>query len=87
MLILTRRTGETILIGHEISVTVLAIHTTEVRLGISAPKAIAVHREEVAERIAKQMAAAQPRCAYCGTPRPAGSECTNDLCLTHGDPK
>lgn len=86
MLILTRRCGETIMIGNDIAVTVLGIRASEVRLGVTAPKEIAVHREEVAERIAQQMAAAQPRCAYCGTPRPAGSECTNGLCLTHGQP-
>ena len=51
MLILTRHPSESILIGPDVIVTVLAIRGTQVRLGISAPKAIPVHREEIAERI------------------------------------
>jgi carbon storage regulator len=54
MLILTRRVGETINIGPDISVTVLGVNGHQVRLGIAAPKDVAVHREEVAERIKRQ---------------------------------
>ncbi len=51
MLILTRRVGETILIGENVAVTVLSIKGNQVRVGIKAPKDVAVHREEVAGRI------------------------------------
>lgn len=50
MLILTRRSGETICIGADIEVTVVAINTSQVRIGIKAPKDIAVDREEIALR-------------------------------------
>jgi carbon storage regulator len=51
MLILTRRVGETVMIGQDITVTVLGVKGNQVRLGIGAPKDVAVHREEVFERI------------------------------------
>jgi carbon storage regulator len=51
MLILTRRIHETIMLGHDIQVTVLGISGTQVRLGIAAPKGIEVHREEIYNRI------------------------------------
>jgi carbon storage regulator len=51
MLILTRRPQESLVIGPDVTVTVLAVCGTQVRLGINAPKSIAVHREEVYERI------------------------------------
>ena len=51
MLTLTRKDGETIVIGNDITVTVLGIHAGQVRLGINAPRDVPVHREEVAERI------------------------------------
>ena len=51
MLILTRRVGEIVRIGDNISVTVLGVKGNQVRLGIDAPKSIPVHREEVFERI------------------------------------
>lgn len=58
MLILTRRCGETIMIGNDITVMVLGIKGNQVRIGVNAPKEVAVHREEVAEQIAKQVAMA-----------------------------
>ncbi len=51
MLILTRRVGESLRIGDEVSVTVLGIKGSQVRIGVNAPKNIAVHREEVYDRI------------------------------------
>jgi carbon storage regulator len=51
MLILTRRILETIMIGHDIEVTVLGVKGNHVRLGIKAPKSTPVHREEIYERI------------------------------------
>jgi carbon storage regulator len=54
MLILTRRVGETLMIGDEITVTVLDVKGNQVRLGINAPKSVAVHREEIYERIVQE---------------------------------
>lgn len=54
MLILTRRVGETLMIGDEVSVTVLGVKGNQVRVGINAPKDVAVHREEIYDRIQKE---------------------------------
>ena len=51
MLILTRHLGESIMIGDEVAVTILGVRGSHVRVGINAPKHIAVHREEVYERL------------------------------------
>lgn len=51
MLILTRRVGETLMIADNVTVTVLAIQGSQVRIGINAPNDVPVHREEVAQRI------------------------------------
>lgn len=54
MLILTRRVGETVMIGEDVTVTVLGVKGNQVRVGINAPKSIAVHREEIYERIKRE---------------------------------
>ena len=55
MLILTRRVGETVMIGNDITVTVLGVKGNQVRVGVNAPKEVAVHREEIYERIKREL--------------------------------
>lgn len=54
MLILTRRTGETVMIGDTVTITVLGVKGNQVRVGINAPRDVAVHREEIYERIRRE---------------------------------
>ena len=54
MLILTRRVGETVMIGDEVTITVLGVKGNQVRVGINAPKSVAVHREEIYDRIKRE---------------------------------
>jgi carbon storage regulator len=71
MLILTRRVGETLMIGDSVTVTVLGVKGNQVRIGITAPKDVAVHREEIYERIQRgDDADAKPRPAAGGLPDP-----------------
>lgn len=60
MLVLSRRLGETLIIGDDVKITVLGISGNQVRLGIAAPKNVSVHREEVYRRIQDEMGQAAP---------------------------
>ena len=59
MLILTRRIGETLIIGDNVTITVLGVKGNQVRLGVNAPKSVSVHREEIYERIQREQQGGQ----------------------------
>ncbi len=61
MLILTRRVGETVMIGNDVTVTVLGVKGNQVRVGVNAPRDVAVHREEIYERIKREEQEGAPR--------------------------
>lgn len=54
MLILTRRIGETLMVGDNVSITVLGVKGNQVRIGVNAPKEVSVHREEIYQRIQRE---------------------------------
>ncbi|MBK1720761.1 carbon storage regulator CsrA [Thiocystis violacea] len=68
MLILTRRVGETLMIGDEVTVTVLGVKGNQVRIGVNAPRDVAVHREEIYERIKREQAEAGQSANLTGHP-------------------
>ncbi len=67
MLILTRRAGETVMIGSDVTITVLGVKGNQVRIGINAPKDVAVHREEIYERIKGEQGAKDAGADSAGT--------------------
>lgn len=54
MLVLTRKVGETIIIGDDVTVTVLGLVGSQIKIGVNAPKSVSVHREEIYDRIQKE---------------------------------
>ena len=76
MLILTRRVGETLMIGDEVTVTVLGVKGNQVRIGVNAPKEVAVHREEIYERIKREQQGQEAAVAATGPA--AGAEPAGD---------
>lgn len=57
MLILTRRVGETLMVGDDVTITVLGVKGNQVRIGVNAPKEVSVHREEIYQRIQREKVA------------------------------
>lgn len=81
MLILTRRVGETVMIGNDITVTILGVKGNQVRVGVNAPKEVGVHREEIYDRIQEEL-------KHCTTQQASTQgvrvKCTDHKCPVHG---
>jgi carbon storage regulator len=73
MLILTRRVGEALMIGDDVTVTVLSVKGNQVRIGVNAPKDVSVHREEIFDRI-KRDGDGDANANANGDPSPEGSD-------------
>lgn len=69
MLILTRRVGESLMIGDEINVTILGVKGNQVRIGVNAPRDVAVHREEIYQRIQQERADEGPSSEAASAPK------------------
>ena len=68
MLILARRVGETLMIGDDVTITILSVRGGQIRVGVNAPKNTAVHREEVYEKMRKDAAAGASQASAPGAP-------------------
>ncbi len=68
MLILTRRVGESLIIGDDVKVTVLGVKGNQVRVGVSAPKEVSVHREEIYQRIKRERSGGKDDGSGAGSP-------------------
>jgi len=86
MLILTRRVGETLMIGDEVTVTVLGVKGNQVRIGVNAPKEVAVHREEIYDRIKREQESAHVGQGDNGSAA-TGGEDTDDSQSDFDEPK
>lgn len=78
MLILTRRVGETLMIGDEVTVTVLGVKGNQVRIGVNAPKEVAVHREEIYDRIKREQETSHVTSSNPSTPDDAEQDSYED---------
>jgi carbon storage regulator len=79
MLILTRRVGETLMVGDEVTVTVLGVKGNQVRIGVNAPKDVAVHREEIYQRIQREkLAELEAALQHAGHKSASGTKSFNE---------
>jgi carbon storage regulator len=83
MLILTRRVGETLKVGNDVDVTVLGVKGNQIRIGIKAPKTVAVHREEIFDRIQREAELAA-RSQSKGAPASEDTETTGEVTVDSG---
>lgn len=84
MLILTRRVGETLKVGNDVDVTVLGVKGNQVRIGIKAPKTIAVHREEIFDRIQREAELAAQATQSKRALAPKDAEATGEVTADSG---
>jgi len=83
MLILTRRVGETLKVGNDVDVTVLGVKGNQIRIGIKAPKSVAVHREEIFDRIQREAELAARSDQSQRTP-PKDEEAADEVTVSSG---
>jgi carbon storage regulator len=84
MLILTRRVGETLKVGNDVDVTVLGVKGNQIRIGIKAPKTVAVHREEIFDRIQREAELAARSNQSKGAPTSQDAETTGEVTVDSG---
>jgi len=84
MLILTRRVGETLKVGNDVDVTVLGVKGNQIRIGIKAPKTVAVHREEIFDRIQREAELAARSGQSKGASASTDAEVTGEVTVDSG---